>query len=345
MRAFDEIIEPGLAPSPHRAASVTRRFIEVVTQRGARLHVERMRASAHQRLEDHRAEIDAFEQRLHERWGLGIDLLDLYRLWCLEAGETFHARHAPAEGDWAYYVLVRLQARACLVTAEVLALLRAGLASGAHSRWRSIHEIAVVAFFIAEHGQETAERYVRHEAVDSYRAAITYQLYAERLDYEPLTAAEIDELRVEHDRLVSEYGSHYRGDYGWAAHAIGHSPKFTEIEAAVSLDHLRPLYKMASHPTHAGPKGIAWDVGLLRPEIMLAGPSNAGLAEAAQGTVISLFQVTVTLLRQDPDFGDLVTLRVLEAMCDAVQHAFVEAHEQLVSDDARIVDAGAANDA
>jgi hypothetical protein len=61
--------------------------------------------------------------------------------------------------------------------------------------------------------------------------------------------------------------------------------------------------------------------------------------------VISLFQVTVTLLRQDPDFGDLVTLRVLEAMCDAVQHAFVEAHEQLVSDDARIVDAGAANDA
>jgi hypothetical protein len=344
MRAMEEILAPGLLPSPHRLGIVIDRFVAMVSSGGVQMLRDRAVSRGSESLAAHRREIDGFESRLDDRWGECFDLLAIYRLWCYEAGETFHKRHAPAEGDWVYNVLVRLHARACLVTAEVLALLRGGFASGAHARWRSLHEISAVASFIAEHGQATAERYVRHEHVDSYRAAVSYQRYAERLGYEPFAAAEMDEMRDERDRLVAEYGTSYKDQYGWAAHALGHSPKFAEIEAAVSLDHLRPFYKMASHPTHAGPKGIAWDIGLLRRDVMPAGPSNAGMADPAHGTAISLLQITVALLNHDPDLGDLVTMQFILAACDAVGDAFITAHDQLAIDDARTVrEAGSGN--
>ena len=53
-----------------------------------------------------------------------------------------------------------MHARACRTGYEILTLLDAGLASAAHARWRSLHEVAAVAFFVKEHGPETAERYL-----------------------------------------------------------------------------------------------------------------------------------------------------------------------------------------
>jgi Family of unknown function (DUF5677) len=109
-----------------------------------------------------------------------------------EAGEDYHQRHTPAEGDWLYAALVRRQARGCLVASEVLALLRSGHASGAHARWRSLHEIAVVAGFIQD--QETARRYLSHGAIESYHAARDYQRHAKTLGYEPFSDEEMGEL-------------------------------------------------------------------------------------------------------------------------------------------------------
>jgi hypothetical protein len=52
--------------------------------------------------------------------------------------------------------------------------LLAGYASGAHARWRTLHEIAVVALFIAQEDNSTAERYVHHRFVKSYEDAVEY---------------------------------------------------------------------------------------------------------------------------------------------------------------------------
>lgn len=100
------------------------------------------------------------------------------------------------------------------------------------------------------------------------------------------------------------------------------------------MDHMRPHYRWASHPTHAGPKGIASDLGLLRNEVMLAGPSNAGLADPGHGITISLLQITVSLLGTDPDMGDVVTMTFLQGATDAVGEAFIGAHRELEADDA-----------
>jgi len=60
---------------------------------------------------------------------------------------------AAAQNDYQFEALVRLQAGAARVAGEIYALLLSGYASGAHARWRTLHEIAVTALFIAQRGQ------------------------------------------------------------------------------------------------------------------------------------------------------------------------------------------------
>lgn len=71
--------------------------------------------------------------------------------------------------------------------------------------------------------------------------------------------------------------------------------------------------KLASHNIHANPRGILFKLGLMSCEedILLAGPSNAGLADRAQGCALSLSQITVALLTIRPNHDKLV-------ICDIV---------------------------
>src|SRR5262249_50921986 len=46
--------------------------------------------------------------------------------------------------DFVFEALVRLHARSCLVAEEVCWLMEGGFASGAHSRWRTLHELVTV---------------------------------------------------------------------------------------------------------------------------------------------------------------------------------------------------------
>lgn len=331
MRVAREVLAPGILSMPHRLEDVTSQFFtEAIDQASSAAMTDYGLAGM---LYQDDAERGHFEQRLSQRWADGLTQLAAMRLLSLHAGVTHHARLAPAEGDWKYGVLVRLHARACLISGEVLALLRAGFASGAHARWRSLHEVAVVALFIRERDNDMARRYLRHGAIESLRAADMHVRHAARLQEPAPTEDEVHELRLECDKLIAEYGPSYKGQYGWAACEIGHSPTFAEIEERVSLDHLRPYYKLASHPTHAGPKGLTFDIGVGVDPVMLAGPSNAGLADPGHGTAISLLQVTTAYLCHRPDSGDAVNLQILVRLCDAVGDAFIAAHRNLEAED------------
>ncbi|WP_217430933.1 DUF5677 domain-containing protein [Sphingomonas bacterium] len=52
--------------------------------------------------------------------------------------------------------MLHLHARACQVVFEIITLMENGLADGAMARWRTLHEITVVATILAEHGEELA---------------------------------------------------------------------------------------------------------------------------------------------------------------------------------------------
>ena len=65
----------------------------------------------------------------------------------------------------------------------------------------------------------------------------------------------------------------------------------------VEMDHWRGFYRMASHGTHANPKGVTWNIqNLSTVDVVWAGPSNAGLVDPAQCTLIALTSLTAGLL-------------------------------------------------
>ena len=135
--------------------------------------------------------------------------------------------------------------------------------------------------------EAVAERYLLHEIVQQRKLARAYKEHEDRARLEPLTQAEIDVLDERYKALVARFGKGFTGNYGWAASALGIEwPSLADIERAVQLDHLRPYYRMASDNVHANSHGAFYKLGGFPPDldILLAGPSNMGLADPGNGT-------------------------------------------------------------
>lgn len=299
--------------------------------------LQNLKSSAPNMLKNRREELSGFEARLRKVWGKPLDLLEMFLVITLEAGEEFNRQFRPMaskEGDFVFDVLTRLHARSCQVGFEILTLLKSGYADGAHARWRTLHEIAVTAYFIAKYGNDVAERYLLHEIIESYKGMIQYQKHCKMLGYEPFTEEEVARFNADREEMVKRFGRSFRHSYGWASNALGkENPKFSDIEQDVNLEHLHPYYKMASHNVHSNPKGIAFKLGLFptTKNLLMAGPSNAGLADPGHSTAISLNQITATLLTTRTNFDRLFIIQTMLKLADEVGDAFLEAHSYLES--------------
>ncbi len=271
----------------------------------------------------------SLEKHWEEPFGRLQMLLSIVR----EFGKETNKRLRDA-GTSSYLIDVqtRLHARACQVASEVIALLKAGFADGAMARWRTLHEIAVVGLFISEGSESLAEKYWLHNAVESLRAAREYQKYCSRLGYERIEQPEIDDLEQTHIDLVQRFGPSFREQYGWAGGQLNiDKPSFADIERAVRVDHLRPFYRMASHSVHANSKGAFYRLGLLdENDLLLAGPSNFGLADPGQSTAMSLVQVTTALATLDSNLDGIVIMKLLTKFSDEVSNSFVAVQQQMV---------------
>lgn len=211
-----------------------------------------------------------------------------------------------------------------------------GYGQGAQARWRSLHEVVVVAAFIKKHGWDTANRYLLHEDIESWKAMEELQERAERLVIDPYSAEEMRAGRMRFDELCSRFGKSFVGRYGWAAEALQSNHElqgvkgFAALERDAEFNHLRPYYRLASHPTHANPKGIVLTPDQL-PELegILAGPGPAGLETPGQALCISLTNLTGILLTSDSGAaGPFVIAALLQLTTDAAE-AFVDAAQAL----------------
>lgn len=296
-----------------------------------------LKRRALEHLTEVRAVREEFEARLLFRWGPALNLFDMVLSAAHEAGTDFNRKHRPAaaeSNDFVFEVLTRLHARACSVASEVRALLATGHASGAMARWRTIHETAVVGYFIKAQGQDTAERYLLHEVVESLNAAEDYEKCHKRLGYEPLDPSTLPEVKQACNRLCERFGESFRNTYGWAACALAKkAPRLGDIEETVGLDHMRAHYRMSSHGVHSNPKAIMWNIGLLSQKtILLSGASNAGLADPGHASLISLLQCTVVLLTLKPEVDVLITLKALQNLVDEAGDAFRAIHQEQVAE-------------
>jgi hypothetical protein len=149
----------------------------------------------------------------------------------------------------------------------------------------------------------------------------------------------------EADATITEFGAEFRHEYGWAAKVLGvASPTFTSIEKAVNLDKWRPYFKMACHGVHAGSQGLFFSLGLPADTFTLvAGASNAGLADPGHCAAISLTMATSTLLAIDPELDDLITGVVMQLLTDDIGNALIDAHNQLESEESDIIAKDARN--
>ena len=71
-------------------------------------------------------------------------------------------------------------------------------------------------------------------------------------------------------------------------------------------------------------------------EVLLAGPSNMGLADPGHSTAISLCQVTTVLLTTEPNLDSIVIPKLLLKLEQEIGEAFLQADiamEELANDD------------
>lgn len=315
-------------------SSILSEVIPTVVDKSANLILQELQKTSASELSAIRKDRERFEARLSKRWNKPFQLLDTYLAIVHRVGAEFNQQYRPIaakENDLVFDVLVRLHGRACQVGSEVMTLLRAGFADGAHARWRSLHEIASVALFISKHGRDAAERYILHDLVESYKGARQYQDYCKALGDKPLSKRRLEQLRRNYELAVNKFGASFGKDYGWASAAISNvNPRFSDIERDVGLEKFRPYYKMASQNVHANPKGITFKLGLPKnSNALLAGPSEVGLADPGHGTAISLLQITVTLLALRPNIDHLATSAVLTKLQRRIGEEFLRAHKRL----------------
>lgn len=329
---------------PQEGVEICERIVERIPEvfpnlisETADIIMDKLRSSAPPMLRVRRKDSRRFASRISRTWKHPLDLLEMFLVIVTEAGDEFNRAFRPSatkDNDFVFDVLIRLHARGCQIGSEVLTLLKNGFADGAHARWRTLHEMTVVAFFIAKHGNDTAEQYLLHNVVESFRAAKQYQDHCTRLGYEPLTEVEFDEIEATYNQVRDQFGPDFGHRYGWAAEAIGkRDPSFADIEQDVELEHWRPFYKLASHNVHANPKGVLFKLGLSPSarELLLAGASNEGLADPGHAAAISLCQLTTTLLTTEPNADRLVICTILQRLIDEIGQAFLDVHNKLSS--------------
>ena len=283
----------------------------------------------------HRQNHNNFLKENSGHWQKGFDVLELMVELCFEVGSSISKRLEGVGFDdkgILFDVLIRLHAKACLVSKEILCLLKNGFADGAHARWRALHEITVTALFISKNGSDIAEKFYFHSIVDSYKGASQHKQYSSRLQAAPPSEEDLENLKVEYDRALERFGADFSSPYGWAHRALNKKKvSFSDIEKSVNYDHWRPYYKWASQNIHSNAKTITSSLGGdgLVDDVLLAGSSFFGLVDPAHSMAISLAQITTVLLSQNPNIDGVIKMKIVHSLCDEVGHVFLECSQNV----------------
>ena len=281
--------------------------------------------------------VRGFQQRLEDRWARPLAWWRMLHTVCRELGDERYSRFLKSRAKLNRRrdgVLLRLHVRGCQVASEIDHLLAGGFADGAMARWRTLHEISVVASLIREHGDELAERYLEHDVVQTKKIIDVYGETYHALGYRSFSKRQIASIGKLYAKALAKYGPDFRHEYGWAASISGKpKPSFLDLEAAANRAHMRSHYKMASHNVHAGIKGLTFKLGApIGGSPIIGGASNVGLEEPGQNTAITMALLTITLLGPSRIADDLVKMKVITDLRDKAVSSFLRTGRRLDKD-------------
>jgi hypothetical protein len=227
--------------------------------------VEEARDSAERLLKQVRDLDTSDRARVRSVWGEHLDRLALIRLRCTEwSGDYYTDMTSTGETvSDLLNALGRLSALGMRILGEIWTLLEAGYPSAATARCRTLHEITVTAWVLAEKDgmpglEDLALRYLRHGERTHYPEAKADFDAAEQGDLDPFSVEELETLRLSHRALLKDFGSTFNTEWGWAMPLFPKADdcKFTNLEALVEMSSFRPGYVAASHLVHGGSRGM-----------------------------------------------------------------------------------------
>jgi hypothetical protein len=186
---------------------------------------------------------------------------------------------------------------------------------GAYARWRSLHELAVISFFLNRESDDISQRYLEHEAMKIFKDAKEYQQHCKKIGYKPYTKRQMDLITKKHDDLIIKYNKEfeYHNGYEWIPSTIMKDRNFRMLEKNVGFDHYRVYYNKSSSAGHGGAAGFNY-IGLMkarRNKVLLAGATNFGFTDALHATAISLSHITGNLLTVKPTIEGLIQTQIL----------------------------------
>jgi hypothetical protein len=271
------------------------------------------------------------QARLVDEWGDAFDYYEVLLAACLGTGlayESEHGERAKRDGDARFLVLAMLLARACLTAGEVLALMRSGFGPGAFGLWHRLHETQVEAKFVAAHDNDLATRFIDFDRFQSSTTLFDYAHFAEQRGWDPYPAADDRTLKSRSRKRRKRYEP-FAGRFDWAHDALllllpdlrDRSVRLSDLENAVGMAHLRPLYEVATGGAHPDlTRAAAGLAGVADP--VLAGPEGSGISMAGAQTAGALYECTAAFLGVYSDRESDRVLAVLDRLAEGTTALF-----------------------
>ena len=249
-------------------------------------------------------------QSVQRIWGVALDELDFLRHLVLEWGhEAFELRSGPYARPNTAFALSRLLARAYDVVGEIVVLGRNGYADGALARWRSLHELCVIAMFLTKHSDQCALMYMSHHRVEELKLLDVDRSSGTANAKDIHSDRRIGRLRREKTALVARYGKAFAGDYGWASVELGEArTTFRDLKSHVGLNLLRRGYQRANSTVHGGALATLTRISLSDSTIDGTAVPPAYGCEIAANYATSSLSMLVAELCTATESADLLTM-------------------------------------
>lgn len=246
-------------------------------------------------------------------WGRVTEDLDVMRHIVLEwAFSAIEERKGAFQRLNTAFVLNKLFIRLYEIVGEIIVLIRAGYADGAFARWRSLHEICVIAMFLSKQTDNCAKMYLEHHKIEELRLneanrnSKTKGMAGIRLH------RYMAELRMKKTLLVKKFGMIFAADYGWASVELGCKKiTFRDLETHVGLDMLRRGYQRANSAVHGGALAALTRISLDNSDIDSANVSPAHGCDVAINYASSSLSMTVAELCLQIEDADLLTMSIV----------------------------------
>jgi hypothetical protein len=315
----------------------------MVRSKIANVLLEKLKSRLQNRVETSKEIEQEFEAAVFITWKTPLQLLDLLLNVCLEVSSDFSsesASGASSKRDYVQEALSRQQANACLVFNEILHLLKSGFPSGALSHWKTLHELACVSYFISEHGEDLAKRFLDYEAVEAYFQAEAINEHQQNMECASLSKKDLKAIEKDFKAMEKIYEDDFvkksNYPYGWIPREVLKTRSLKEIEKSVKLDTFRPYYDLAGYTLHGGQNSLVFKLEIMKNKnnrvVIPVGPSNYGLAEPGKSSAISLGQVTACLLLSKSGVKRLVIVEALRNLVDEICDAFSEIEAEFAKD-------------